>query len=62
VALQQLRQGHWVTIARPKLTASSRFSIRRNLRAGSVGRFRIVLAADPRNARSVSGVVTVSAR
>jgi hypothetical protein len=63
VALEQLRSGHWVTIARPKLNARSRFTVttaRRKLLAGAVERFRIVLAADASNARTTSGVFSIS--
>jgi len=59
VALQQLRGRRWVTIARPRLGANSRFAIAERL-APTVERFRIVLAADARNARTVSAVVAVS--
>ncbi len=62
VALEQLRRGHWVTVARPKLSAKSRFRVTtatRKLRGGSVERFRIVLAADARNARTISGVFSI---
>jgi len=62
VALQRLRKGRWVTIARPKLNARSRFAVVQKMRAHAVAHFRIVLAADSRNARSVSRVVVVSAR
>lgn len=59
VTLQELRGARWVTIARPKLTANSRFSFTRKMTGHSLERFRIVLAADARNARSVSSVVAV---
>jgi hypothetical protein len=62
IELQQLRNGRWVTIARPKLSARSGFKVARKMRAHSVGRFRIVFAGDSRNARAVSTVVTIRAR
>jgi hypothetical protein len=62
VALQRLRSGRWVTIARARLTAQSRFAIREKLRAHARARFRVVLAADTRNARSVSAAVSITAR
>jgi hypothetical protein len=62
VALQRLGNGHWVTIARPTLGARSRFSVAEKMRGRAVARFRVVLAADARNARSVSGVVAIAPR
>jgi hypothetical protein len=62
VALQQLRSGHWVTIARPKLGINSSFTVTRNAGGHSVKRFRIVLAADARNARSISRIVAITVR
>jgi hypothetical protein len=62
VALQHLQRGHWVTIARPKLSATSGFAVATTMPAGSLERFRAVLAADGRNARSVSRVISISAR
>ena len=61
VALQQLRGRRWVTIARPRLGAHSSFALTRRLRGRSVDRFRVVLAPDARNARSVSAVVAMRA-
>jgi hypothetical protein len=61
VALQQLRRGRWITIARPKLGTGSRFTFKRKLSGRSIERFRIVLGADARNAQSVSSVVAVRA-
>jgi hypothetical protein len=60
VALQQLRSGRWVTVARPKLSARSRFTVTLTKRGRSVERFRIVLGADARNAKSTSSVIAVS--
>jgi len=62
VALQRLRRGRWVTVARPKLGAHSRFAVTEKMSARGAARFRVVLAADARNARSVSGVVAITAR
>ncbi len=62
VALQRLLGGRWVTIARPRLGARSRFAIAQKMRKHASTRFRVVLAADARNARSVSGTVTITAR
>ncbi|HEY5317812.1 MAG TPA: hypothetical protein VIJ20_07520 [Solirubrobacteraceae bacterium] len=62
VLLQQLRKGHWVTIARPKLGAHSRFTVTEKMHTRSVSRFRVILAADARNARSTSGVVAIRTR
>jgi serine protease len=59
VALEQRRGRRWVTIAHPKLGARSRFKVVRRLHGQSTWRFRVVLAPDARNARSVSAVVTV---
>ena len=60
VTLQLLRGRRWVTIARPKLGGHSSFALTRRAPAHSVERFRVVLAADARNARSVSSVVVVT--
>ena len=60
VALQRLRRGHWVTVARPRLGARSHFAVAERMRG--VERFRVVLGADARNARSVSAVVVITAR
>lgn len=62
VALQRLRKGRWVTVARPRLNARSHFAVAEKMRGRGVERFRVVLAADARNARSVSGVVAITAR
>lgn len=59
VALQQRRGRRWLTVARLKLGIHSSFAVARKLSGHSVGRFRIVLASDARNARSVSAVVVV---
>jgi hypothetical protein len=64
VALQQLARGRWATIARPIVNAASRFAVAQKVHArpGDHGRFRVVLAADARNARSVSPVVKITVR
>jgi len=51
-----------VTIARPKLGINSSFTVTRNAGGHSVKRFRIVLAADARNARSISRIVAITVR
>ena len=58
VALEQLRGRRWMTIARPRLSAHSRFTVLERL-ADVVERFRVVLAADARNALTVSAVIVV---
>jgi hypothetical protein len=60
VALEQLRGRRWVTVGRPKLGASSSFVVARKLVGHARERFRIVLASDALNARSVSAVVAVT--
>jgi hypothetical protein len=60
VALQRRRGSHWVTVARPMLGASSQFTAVVKVRTNSSARFRVVLAADARNARSVSSALTVA--
>lgn len=62
VALQRLRRGRWVTVARPRLNRRSRFAVAQRLRGRSVARYRVILAADARNARSVSGTVSIAHR
>jgi hypothetical protein len=62
VQLQRLEHGQWVTIARPMLNSKSRFATAEKLRKHASARFRVVLAADTRNARSVSAVVAITAR
>jgi hypothetical protein len=62
VALQRLRSGRWVTIAQARLGPQSGFAIREKVRAHERARFRVVLAADIRNARSVSAAVSIIAR
>lgn len=64
VALQQLDGRRWVTIARPVVSADSRFVVAQTVhgRPRDRGRFRVVLAADARNAQSVSPVVTITVR
>ncbi len=62
VELQRLRHGQWMTIARPKLNAESRFVIAEKMRKHASARFRVVLAADARNALSVSSVVAITTR
>ena len=49
----------WATIARPKLGAHSSFAVRRSLLGHSVERFRVVVAADAHNSRSVSPVLVI---
>lgn len=61
VALQRLESGRWKTVARPKLSATSGFAIAEKMRGRTRARFRVVLAADARNALSVSGTVAVKA-
>jgi hypothetical protein len=61
VALQRLRKGSWVTVARPRLNSASHFAVGEKMHRRGVVRFRVVLAADTRNARSVSGVVAIAA-
>jgi hypothetical protein len=62
VALQLRRGTRWVTIARAKLSAGSHFTFARKMSGHSIERFRVVLAADARNALSVSSVVAVRFR
>ncbi|HWF49177.1 MAG TPA: hypothetical protein VG294_00920 [Solirubrobacteraceae bacterium] len=62
VALQRLRSGGWATVAQARLDAQSRFAITEKMRAYARARFRVVLAADTRNARSVSAAVSITAR
>jgi len=62
VKLEQRRGRRWVTIARPMLGAHSGFSVTRRMLVHSVERFRVVLAADARNSRSISPVVAVRRR
>ncbi|HWF35209.1 MAG TPA: hypothetical protein VG295_07545 [Solirubrobacteraceae bacterium] len=63
VLLQRLRGGKWVTIARPKLSARSAFRVAEKLPARRASmRFRVMLAADARNARSVSSAVALTSR
>jgi len=59
VSLEQLRGRRWATIARPKLGAHSSFAVRRSLLGHSVERFRVVVAADAHNSRSVSLVLVI---
>jgi hypothetical protein len=62
VELQRLHRGQWLTIARPQLGAASGFTIAMKMRRKTTARFRVVLAADARNALSVSTVVTITPR
>jgi hypothetical protein len=64
VALQQFKGRRWVTIARPVVSRASRFVVTQTVhaRAGDRRRFRAVLAADARNAQSVSPVVKITVR
>ena len=59
VSLEQLRGRRWATIARPKLGAHASFAVRRSLLGHSVERFRVVVAADAHNSRSVSPVLVI---
>lgn len=61
VALEELRAGHWVAVAHPKLSAQSRFAFTEKIRGHATARFRVVLGADARNASS-SAAVTITPR
>jgi hypothetical protein len=64
VALQRLKGRRWVTVARPVVSPASRFVVTQTVHArpGDRRRFRVVLAADERNAQSVSPVVKITVR
>lgn len=59
VAVQRRRGRRWVTIARPMLDAGSRFSLALSVGKHRRERVRVVLAADARNALSVSRALMV---
>ena len=60
VAVQRWRGRRWVTIAQPVLDAGSHFSLALSVRGRRRERLRVVLAADARNALSVSRVLVIS--
>jgi hypothetical protein len=64
VALQQFKGRRWVTIARPVVSPASRFVGTQTVhgRPGDRARFRVILAADARNAQSVSPVAKITVR